>query len=91
MYLNAQGSTTYERGVVGLTLTWDVFKYVEDNFASVECSCLTLTWDVFKFKVVNVLSFISSCLTLTWDVFKFIYINSITITITMFNFNMRCI
>ena len=47
MYLNENISlvTLY---LLGLTVTWDVFKYISVNFISNLFCRLTVTWDVFK-------------------------------------------
>ena len=47
MYLNTVLYKT-PTGVVGLTLTWDVFKFNSFITIAKPITRLTLTWDVFK-------------------------------------------
>ena len=56
---------------LGLTLTWDVFKYPNHKSASFLYIRLTLTWDVFKFLHIAFNPLLFLWLTLTWDVFKY--------------------
>ena len=54
----------------GLTLTWDVLKYVVNCYAWFRYHWLTLTWDVLKYKYISYNELIYTGLTLTWDVLK---------------------
>ena len=69
MYLNAF-PCTLNVPLLGLTLTWDVFKYNKGELITIWNPRLTLTWDVFKSKKRRNLKKKAYWLTLTWDVFK---------------------
>ena len=69
MYLNPV-IVLYCAGVIWLTLTWDVFKYVKQYNPNDIQPRLTLTWDVFKLQNPFIALLPHPRLTLTWDVFK---------------------
>ena len=48
MYLNMRKADIIQ-AILGLTLTWDVFKFNRKYGADFSYRCLTLTWDVFKY------------------------------------------
>ena len=48
MYLNLVLDFKYYNELLGLTLTWDVFKWAKPNEYYMWGIWLTLTWDVFK-------------------------------------------
>ena len=50
MYLN-YGRCRLIKVIMGLTLTWDVFKLAFSATIGITVAGLTLTWDVFKLKV----------------------------------------
>ena len=50
MYLNQKQGTILVKELQGLTLTWDVFKFIVIITELMNQACLTLTWDVFKYE-----------------------------------------
>ena len=48
MYWNANASNSYNN-ITGLTLTWDVLKFLLSSILWCWSKRLTLTWDVLKF------------------------------------------
>ena len=60
----------------GLTLTWDVLKFIKPNINKPRLIGLTLTWDVLKWNLYGLDSSSKLGLTLTWDVLKWFCIET---------------
>ena len=74
----------------GLTLTWDVLKFLHLGVVLILLFRLTLTWDVLKLSSTFPTFRLSFRLTLTWDVLKSPAIFPRRRN-TAININMRCI
>ncbi len=70
MYLNATALPISVAIGISLTVTYDVFKYIEVTMLNIIKDSLTVTYDVFKYFNTFSFCFIINRLTVTYDVFK---------------------